>query len=243
MEQYGIPVKYVFADDYGRNTDINILHKTLTPVANHTLPRFEVHSSTSKQTLKNKVITDESNHVVASSLRMPNGNVLTIPDPPKKGEVVLSLVDGKSAWRGSNDDRVNLLISSVDNMMSGITGAMERIEARMDALDKRIDDVCSRVDKRFEEFEEMVDIDTTRANMARLRSEVSVIMDLIDGFASDEVPQGSPMSAKLAKNIVGESNPTFADGRVYVNGRIVDIIGALCRLASNNNIISAKKSE
>jgi hypothetical protein len=246
MEQNGIPVKYIFADDFGQNTDISVIHTTKLPVTinGERPPKFEVHSSTSKQTFKNKILVDESNNIVASSLRMGGGTVMMIPEPPKKGDVSLVLSNGKVAWKNTNDDRVNNLINSVDNMLAGLSRAVEGVQTRLDQIDKRIDDICSKVDKRFEEFEEMVDVDTNRANMARLRSEVSTIMDLIDGFAVDDHEGvGTPMTAKLAKNIIADSNPTFSDGRVIVKGRVVDIIGALCRLASNNNMITKKASE
>lgn len=244
MEQYGIPVSYVFANDEGKNTVINVLHTTKQKVnlGDDALPKFEVHSSTSKQILKNKNLSDTSNLIVASSVRMGDGSVMMFPEAPRKGEAAFVVVNGKPAWKGTNDDKINAMMSSVDNMMKGFTNALETVFTRLSDIETKLNEIGHRVDKRFEEFEEVVDINTIHADIARLKSDVGIINDLVDGVTPDVVSGGKPLTTKSAKTIVSDSNPTVKDGKVHVTGKITDIVGALCRLSYNNNV-SVKKQE
>lgn len=240
MEQHGIPVRYFFEGPQNRGniTSIDVLHTTRAPVAvpGGVLPSFEVHSSTSKQILKNKTIIDESNTIIASGVRLPNGDVLHFPAPPHKGEVILTYSNGKPVWQQSNDDKVRGLISAVDSMTGGMAAAIESLSKRVDAIEDTIKGMSAKVDERFNSLEETVDVDTTRSSLSRLRSDVSVIMEVIDGLIPDNYPEnGTAMSTKLAKNVIASSNPVFNNGRVFIQGNLGDVIGALCRIVSNTS--------
>lgn len=186
--------------------------------------------------MKNKTIIDESNTIIANAVRLPDGDVLHFPSPPRGGEVILTMMNGKPVWKQSNDDKIRGLVSAIDSMTGGMAAAIDELTKRVDRLEFAMKDGMSRVDKRVNDVEESLDIETTRGTISRLKSDVSVIMEAIDGLVPDNYPEGgASMTSKLAKNVITNSNPVFSDGRVYVKGNLSDVIGALCRLVANNN--------
>lgn len=244
MNRNGIPVRYHFENRSGDGDQyINVIHTTHAPVVvpgHDNLPQFEIHSSTSHQYLKNKTLTDKTNHIVANSLRTDSGDLLIFPDVPNSNaEVVLTLSNGKLSWQQSNDDKIRGKLSAIDKMTGTLTAAIESLSQKVDTLEKRLQATEMSIAARVDDLEEAVDIETNRATLSKLRADISIIMDVIDGLTPDSCPEnGVPMTAKLAKSVISESNPIFANGDVFVKGKLSHIIGGLCRLSANNNISS-----
>ncbi len=174
--------------------------------------------------------------IFATGIRLPDGNVLHIPAPPNKGEVILTYSNGKPVWQQSNDDKIRGLIAAVDTMTGNMASAIDALTKRVDSIEEKIGTIEGHVEGRLNELEESVDVETTRTTLSRLRSDVSVLMDVIDGIIPDNYPEaGKAMSTRLAKDVITNSNPVFDNGRVFIQGNLSSVIGALCRLVANNN--------